>query len=434
MDTAYDRIQEEALPAEASPDDNRTNSNNLNTELQEAFQAVTASPWGATLGGWLGQVRKQGESLYQELQKEASEASTQATKGLSSLREQVVSRVGAQNLGSTSGAAEKEGGNAGDTGDKSPPVAGELSQSNIVKEAGQLVASLRSTAAAKLQDLQRAEDAADEALLKFGLNVRNFLRDAVTIIAPEDDEFGGPGGVDKVLFETKDRSGKKIFHSTRFDAQLHAIHSSKSYFTMDPSGPEWKQWESNFDIDAQKESITKDLEKYPELLSSFEWAVPERADYKVFWTRYYFLRKAIDEEERRRKDVLKGKLRGKCTSMNRNCTYQAIGATADTEEEVGWDDDDEDEDEDEKETAFKPGHKASESTTTLNAPAANISSLLKPNQGRRSDEEKRSVADSDASYDLMSASGTTSRATGSPKLEASKTDAGKDDDDDDDWE
>ena len=81
-------------------------------------------------------------------------------------------------------------------------------------------------------------------------------------------------------------------------------------------------------------------------------------------------------------------------------------------------------------TPHATSHKASASTTTLNASAAN--DLLSVNAPRRSHEdESKSVADSDASYDLVS--GATSRAPGSPK-EEKKAGGGKEDESDDDWE
>lgn len=56
MDVAYDHIQEEILtPEEATERANR----GINSEFQEAFKAVSASPWGAKLGGFFGQVKKQ---------------------------------------------------------------------------------------------------------------------------------------------------------------------------------------------------------------------------------------------------------------------------------------------------------------------------------------------------------------------------------------
>lgn len=94
-----------------------------------------------------------------------------------------------------------------------------------------------------------------------------------------------------------------------WDAQLHAIHTTASSFTQDPSqGAEWDEWTKNFDIDKQTEAIAQDLEKYEELRRAMEKLVPEKVEYKLFWTRYYFLRKAVEADERRRKEVLKGKL------------------------------------------------------------------------------------------------------------------------------
>lgn len=63
MDVAYDHIQEEALASEADARQRKDNNDGqpagLNAEFQEAFKAVSASPWGARLGGWFGEVKKQ---------------------------------------------------------------------------------------------------------------------------------------------------------------------------------------------------------------------------------------------------------------------------------------------------------------------------------------------------------------------------------------
>lgn len=332
MDVAYDHIQEEALspssehppkPSSATtpPDEKQPPPQSLNNELQSALKAVSSSPWGSTIGGWFSTARKQGETFYQDLQKEAIEAQEQATKGFTSLREQVVNRTRTLSLDAEPGPQETV------PGEEALPVVSRASTeaataeaealqveqekadslpADIVKEAGTLVASLRSTAASKLKDLQKAEDAADEALLKFGTNVRNFLRDAVTISAPPEDAVGG--AKNEVLFETQEfGTGKKTFHSTRLEAQLHAIHTTATSFVQDPAeGEKWTEWRGSFDVDQQTESIARDLERYEELRRAMEKLVPEKVDYKTFWTRYYFLRKAIDEDEARRKEVMKG--------------------------------------------------------------------------------------------------------------------------------
>jgi hypothetical protein len=60
MDLAYDHIQEEALsPEEASKNQQKKPENTLNSDFQEAYKAISSSPWGARLGGFFGSVVKQ---------------------------------------------------------------------------------------------------------------------------------------------------------------------------------------------------------------------------------------------------------------------------------------------------------------------------------------------------------------------------------------
>lgn len=333
MDVAYDHVQEESYPDHAKtakPSDEGSSSDNtsntqaskapdLNTEFQEAFKAVQASPWGAKLGGWFGQVRKQGENLYSEASKEASAASEQATKGFTSLQEQLTQRTRGLTLNAEPAAESKVPGEEGVPNiTTTAPAEKEASMeqphterpdslpADIMKEATSLVSSFRSTAAAKLKDIQRAEDAADQALLQFGSNVRNFLRDAVVITSPDDQDSSKAGG--EVLFETQEAgTGRKVFHSSRFEAQLHAIHTTGKSFTDDPAeGGQWNKWRESFDVEAKTDDIAKDLEKYEDLRRAMEKLVPEKVEYKDFWTRYYFLRSAVEEDEKRRKEVLKG--------------------------------------------------------------------------------------------------------------------------------
>jgi hypothetical protein len=491
MDVAYDHIQEKALtPAERREAEDAASSSTttttttadsaeqpppaatLNAEFQQAFQAVSASPWGAKLGGWFSQAKKQSETFYQDLSKEAADASEQATKGLSSLREQVVQRTrGMSDLQISrpgAGPDELPADEEKKEGEHTPDAAGATKEgeteeapglsADIVKEAASLVTIFRSTAAQKLKDLQKAEDAADEALVRYGTNLRNFLRDAVTISGPDGEEEGGgeargkgSHAASEVLFSTEDAgTGKKIFHTTRLDAQLHAIHANAASFAEEPQGVEWESWRAGFDVDSKTENIAADLERYEELRRAMEKLVPEKVVYRDFWMRYYYLRKAVEAEEARRKEVLKGELPNSSRRhveylihpwskrAHKKMWYVHPGAAADTEEEVRWDDDDdedeereeeedENENENERDQSSTPNANAGAnklagaSTTTLNAPAATShhpnkddNALLNPTDAtRRSEDGTKSVADSDASYDLVS--GATSRAPGSPK-------------------
>lgn len=64
MDLAYDHIVEESLPREddgkiRNNDGLEQTQNSLNAEIQDAYKAFSASPWGAKIGGFFGTVVKQ---------------------------------------------------------------------------------------------------------------------------------------------------------------------------------------------------------------------------------------------------------------------------------------------------------------------------------------------------------------------------------------
>ena len=63
MDTAYDHVQQESYPQSKTPQPQDSSSTqqpgNINTEIQDAYKAISSSPWAARLGGFLGSVKKQ---------------------------------------------------------------------------------------------------------------------------------------------------------------------------------------------------------------------------------------------------------------------------------------------------------------------------------------------------------------------------------------
>lgn len=239
--------------------------------------------------------------MYKEAQSELSAVSEEATKGFTDLRSSIINRTRSLSLNAsppaTSSSAEKEA-EATPTNEKSAATEQSLHESESV------LTRLRTEAAKRLKEIQKAEDAADEALLKFGTNIRNFLHDAVSIAPPTAGTEEGS----TVLFESKDASGKRVIHTTRFDAQLHVIHSSLERFKKDPESKEYETWAKEFDAEARTADISKDLEKYDELRNSMEKLVPDEVPYADFWKRYYFLRHSIETAEARRRDLLKGSL------------------------------------------------------------------------------------------------------------------------------
>lgn len=219
-----------------------------------------------------------------------------ATKGLTDLRESIIGRTRGLSLNTATAESSKD---ADDT--QATPTKADTPRSQDVTESETVLSRLRSQAAKRIKDLQKAEDAADEALLRFGSNVRNFLKDAISV-APGDDST--PGST--ILFESKDAQGKRVIHASRFDAQLHVIHTTAEGFAKDPATSEYETWAKEFDVEKKTEEISSDLAKYPELRITMEKLVPDQVSYADFWQRYYFLRHGLDTAEARRRDLMKG--------------------------------------------------------------------------------------------------------------------------------
>ncbi|KAF4345689.1 DOS1 [Fusarium beomiforme] len=423
MDLAYDHITEDGYAKKTEEPKNPQPQSTLNEDLQDAYKAFSNSPWGAKIGGFFGNVVKQGESVYTQASKELAEVGEDASKGLTGLRSTILSHTRNLSLNTVTG------GESSKDAEKDQATTPTASQdgSSEAKQSENTLARLRAEAAKRLKDLQRAEDAADEALIKFGGNVRNFLRDAVSIAPPQQSDQSGT-----VLFESKDAQGKRVIHTSRFDAQLHVIHTSTESFIKDPNSADYAAWSKEFDADKKTPEINDDLQKFPDLRATMEKLVPGQVPYVDFWKRYYFLRHGIETAEARRRDLLKA---------------------ASAEDDVAWSDDDSDDDSDDSDDTSTPAAKSKvepkdEPKTTPAAPSTTTQSpakaLLKPTEPRKSNDEK-SQADSEASYDVVgAASGKTTQTPNSPKdpkdskkkEESSEEDDDSDDDSDsdEDWE
>ncbi len=65
MDSVYDHIQEESYPQDPTKQGAggettaQETASNFNAEIQDAYKAISSSPWAARLGGFLGTVKKQ---------------------------------------------------------------------------------------------------------------------------------------------------------------------------------------------------------------------------------------------------------------------------------------------------------------------------------------------------------------------------------------
>ncbi|OKL61223.1 hypothetical protein UA08_03366 [Talaromyces atroroseus] len=409
MDFAYDHIQEEILSSNrdekqedgSSPSTNSNKNLDLGAEFEETFRAFSNSPWGARIGGLWSNVRKQGESYYEGARQEYAAVSEEASKGFTDLRDTIVDRTKGISLGGAlsviTSTNEHNEASASTTADGEPKD-DQKGPNEQTEESEGFISRFRAEAAKRLKEIEKAEDAADEALIRFGTNVRNFLRDAVSIAPPEQ-------GSDKILFESKDSEGKRVFHATRLEAQLHAIHTNLEGLKKDPDSEQWTTFKKDFNVESKTDDIARDLEQYAELRRAMEKLVPETVDYSGFWSRYYFLRLAVETEEQRRKELLKG------------------AHNAADEEEIGWDEDSDSE----SESPSTPQVKTKQSVaSSQNLTVTGDSS--KSDEPRRSNDQN-SQPDSESSYDVVS--GATSQTPASPR---EKPSAKADDSDEEDWE
>lgn len=236
--------------------------------------------------------------------------SQDASRGFTDLGRSIINHTRSLSLNTAAPAAASSSTQAsreaaGENTETTPTAAKDMSSEAAIKESETVLSRLRGEAAKRLKDLQRAEDAADEALLRFGSNLRDFFRDAIQIAPPSGGQAENQGST--VLFESVDAHGKRVIHTSRFDAQLHVIHTTTDNFMKDGTGPEFEAWAKEFDIEKKTEDISGDLAKYPELRATMEKLVPDQVPYADFWKRYYFLRHGIETAEARRRDLLKGR-------------------------------------------------------------------------------------------------------------------------------
>lgn len=471
MDLAYDHIASQSLPQDEEGKNNSTeagqssnqNNNTLNADFQAAYTALSASasPWASRIGGFFGNVVKQGESVYREAQQEVTALGQDASKGLTGLRETLTSRTRGLSLATITAPGASSSTDA--AGETTPTAETSGAATRGVNASGEdeatVLARIKGEAAKRLRDLQRAEDAADEALIKFGTNLRDFLKEAITIAPPTtgtDAASGSSGeagaaaasgsGGSTVLFESKDAQGKRVIHTSRFDAQLHVIHTTTDSFAKDPSAnKEFAAWSTTFNIDAKTEDIAADLNKYPDLRATMEKLVPATIPYADFWKRYYFLRHGIETAEARRRDLLKAASAEEEIGWDEDSEEEEAEEEGDDDDDDDEDDDDDDEDDDDDsdsddsddsdapttsgkgKSVKRPGSVESSRTiqppakpTTAKAAAAPAAAVaaagsLKPTASPRKSDEK-SVADSEASYDVVGTkSGAPSQAPNSPQ-------------------
>jgi len=197
MDLAYDHVQEAVIDnpeGSNSPTTSGTATNNnvnLNAEFNEAYKAISSSPWGMKFGGWLGEVKKQGESYYSKGVGAAAGVNVAgvaetASRGLVGLREGITGRMRGLSLPGKNSPPQPPatGGKEENEKEKS-----EMDKTEKTEQEKGLMERLKKNAAKRIEEMEKAEAKADEYLLKWGTTIGNFLKEAVTVAPPEGEEF-----------------------------------------------------------------------------------------------------------------------------------------------------------------------------------------------------------------------------------------------------
>jgi hypothetical protein len=388
MELAYDKIEaeQEGLVTQrqtsdpANPSTLDKAADKLEAGIEQAFTKFSSTNWS---GLWSA-VKQQGEAAFKETRKEVEAALKKAggtDEGNSNENSQNESTptASSSNLSSSASTVTPDGGEKTDSdtqSDNSSAMLAALSQKAQI-----YIDELD-------RDLEKMENAAGSYLLRLGKDLKTLLKDAVAVNGPTDgsgsrSRSGSDSGEDapaELLFNVPEVLRNQIY-STRLDAQLHALHTSKEPFMTTTDEPDYQKFEQDFDVDGHTDEIASDLEKHPKLRQLMESLIPDPVSYETFWTKYYYMRKQIAEQETRRKQLLQQ-------------------AAAGAEQDVNWDDD-EDEEAESKE--------ANKSTDTSRAPDSSRPS-------------------SESSYDLIS------KNESGLNLANKNIPPTKEEDSDDDWE
>lgn len=348
MDFAYDKVQRAAMDEEEpaanaaktagpkSPSSIDMAADRLEEGIEKAYTKLASQNWGAL---WAS-VKSRGESAFKETSREVSSFIEKQSNTPKEGTPSAVDMTSSQETLQASGASTTRS----------------LFE-QLTKRAETYIDGLD-------RELETIENTAGEYVQMWGNDLKGFLKNTVHISpgssagAGRKSSFNDSEGEDaspEILFDVPDAIRNQI-HSTRLDAQLHALHESPDPFLASFEGDqEFDRFAASFDIKDHTDIIASQLDQFPQLRSLMETVVPEKCSYGDFWVKYYYMRRQIDEQEARRRAVLQR-------------------AQAEDEDEVPWDDEDED-DEDNVKPKVQPAAKRSSDDGSYDMVSANNSNV-----------------------------------------------------------
>lgn len=249
----------------------------LEEQVSKAYTA--SSSW---MGGLWNTISKQGSTILQEVGKDF-EAVKFEVHEIAKTYETTADKDG--NKEASADAKDKLA--DGETAEKKPTML-----SLLTTKAQTYIDNLD-------KDLEKVENVGAEYFGKVGQDLRALMRETVSVTGPGT---GVSTPQSDILFNAPEDVRQQIY-STRFDAQLHSLHTSEEPFTQSDDA-EFDKFAKTFDIGNQTDTIAADLEKYPALRKLMEKLVPEQIVYNEFWARYYYMYQQICDQEENRKKLL----------------------------------------------------------------------------------------------------------------------------------
>ncbi|AOW06659.1 hypothetical protein B0I72DRAFT_137864 [Yarrowia lipolytica] len=303
---------ESTKPESAKPESKELSADEINKEQQQEIneaaekleeqvaQAYTkTSSW---MGGLWSSISKQSSVILEEVGKDFEAVKFEVGE-LAKKRAEAKAAESSEEKSTEAAAGET-------TGETAEPVDSSRDLLSLLSTKAQLYIDNLD------KDLEKVEDAGAAYFSKIGSNFQALMRETIRV----EEGDSGDSTTDTLLFNAPEEVRQQVF-STRFDAQLHSLHTSDEVF-LQPVDTGYESFKKDFDINSQTDQIAADLEAHPALRTLMEKLVPESIDYNSFWTRYYYMYQGIVAGEEQRKKVLS----------------QAGG---ETEKEFDWDESDE---------------------------------------------------------------------------------------------
>ncbi|KAI8327497.1 hypothetical protein BC941DRAFT_519690 [Chlamydoabsidia padenii] len=182
------------------------------------------------------------------------------------------------------------------------------------------------------QELEQGTRFAELYMQKFGTEVLQVLNKTITVLEPDTDKDDDMEKTDHLLSSD---SRPRIFAS-RAEALVAKLQTDRDTLLTDPKQPlmannDEKQlkvletFNAGFNIEEYTAEISRLLDDSPDLRQTMDDLVPIKVDYTTFWKRYFYHTWRIDQEEQKRKLIVKG-----------------ANQELDEDDDFKWDSDDED--------------------------------------------------------------------------------------------